>query len=216
MEDSLRDHMGEAETAVDGVCRLYADGGFEIDDNGAMAAVAFRRPCRRAGGDCHADLYRRHEAARGRAHGCRRGWSGTVLRFIPAEPETSAQVRAVLEQRRQVDGRQWGAFVANEHGVFANVSMPLARDGTRRGWVVAAVELQTLSNITNELSARFGTHAFILDGDDRVMADERLADPKAREAGVVPLMPLADFGDPVLARYAERRPLADFNKRPDR
>ena len=50
----------------------------------------------------------------------------------------------------------------------------------------------------SDLSARFGTHAFILDGDDRVLADERLADP-ARRAGIAPLMPLSKFGDPVLA-----------------
>ena len=58
--------------------------------------------------------------------------------------------------------------------------------------------------------------AFILDGDNRILADERLADPKAREAGVVPLMPLANFGDPVLARYAERKPLPSLRPRTPR
>ena len=214
MEDSLRDHMGDAEAAVDGVSRLYADRGFEIDDDGAMAA-SLSGALAAVPEAVALLIYTDDMKQRGVVRDAGGDGQAPSLRFIPAEQETSAQVRSVLEQRRQVDGRQWGAFVANEHGVFANVSMPLARDGTRRGWVVAAVELQTLSNITNELSARFGTHAFILDGDNRILADERLADPKAREAGVLPLMPLANFGDPVLARYAERRPLADFNKRPD-
>ena len=77
---------------------------------------------------------------------------------------------------------------------------------------VAPVELQTLSRITRDLSTRFGTHAFILDGDDHVLAEQRLADPKAHEEGIVPLMSLADFGDPVLARYAMRRPFSEFNR----
>ena len=97
--------------------------------------------------------------------------------------ETSPQVRAALEERRKVDGLQWGAFVANEFGLFANVSVPLQRNRIRRGWVVAPVELQTLSRITRDLSTRFGTHAFILDGDDHVLAEQRLADPKAHEGG---------------------------------
>lgn len=69
----------------------------------------------------------------------------------------------------------WGSFVANEHGLFANVSMPISRRGVPQGWAFAAVELKKLSEITRDLSTRFGTHAFILDGEDRVIADARLA-----------------------------------------
>jgi len=213
MEDSLRDHMGDAEAAVDGLSRLYADRGFDIDDERAMAATlsgALAAVPEAIGVLIYTDDFKQ----RGVVRNGDGGDEPDTLRYIPPEEEKSSQVRAVLEQRREVDGRQWGAFVMNEHGVFANVSMPLTRDGVRHGWVVAAVELQTLSNITNELSARFGTHAFILDGDNRVLADERLVDAKAREQGVVPLMPLAEFGDPVLAHYGERKPLTDFSKKP--
>ena len=133
-----------------------------------------------------------------------------MIQRLPAEAETSPQVRAVLEQRRQVDGRRWGAFVANEHGLFANVSAPLTRDGATRAWVIAAVELQKLSDITQELSSRFGTHAFILDGDGSILADPRLADPNALKNGILPLTPLATFGDPVLAGYGGRKTEAEF------
>ena len=39
MEDSLRAEMGQAENAVDGVSRLYAQGEFLIDDDDEMSAV---------------------------------------------------------------------------------------------------------------------------------------------------------------------------------
>ena len=128
-----------------------------------------------------------------------------VIRQLPAEAEKSPQVRAALDQRRQIDGRRWGAFVANEHGLFAHVSAPLTREGATRAWVIAAVELQKLSEITQELSARFGTHAFILDGDNSVLADPRLADPNALKKGILPLTPLTTFADPVLAGYGGRK-----------
>ena len=34
MEDSLRSDMSRAESAVDGIGQLYANGGFDIDDEG--------------------------------------------------------------------------------------------------------------------------------------------------------------------------------------
>jgi adenylate cyclase len=41
MEDSLRAHMSRAEDAVTGIAKLYENGGFEIDDTGAMTAALF-------------------------------------------------------------------------------------------------------------------------------------------------------------------------------
>ncbi|TIX97321.1 MAG: HAMP domain-containing protein, partial [Mesorhizobium sp.] len=73
--------------------------------------------------------------------------------------------------------------------------------------------LQKLSDIARELSSRFGTHAFILDGEDRVLADQRLADPDALKNGVLPLTPLATYGDPVLAAYGSRKVEREFDTR---
>ncbi|WP_287298521.1 hypothetical protein [Mesorhizobium sp.] len=44
--------------------------------------------------------------------------------------------------------------MANEFGLYAHVSVPLARDGVTQAWVIAAVELQKLSDITRELFRR--------------------------------------------------------------
>ncbi|MDP9632925.1 adenylate/guanylate cyclase domain-containing protein [Ensifer sp. ENS11] len=205
MEDLLRAEMGGPENAVDGVSRLYSYGDFQIDEatmSATLAGALSATPGVNAMLVCTTDLICRG-AARG-AHGDQTGG----IRHVPAEPEKSPEVRAFLENRRLITGRQWGAFVANEYGLFANVSAPLKRDGVTRGWVIAAVELQKLSEITRELSSRFGTHAFILEGDGTVLADPRLADPTS---GMLPLTPLVAFGDPVLARYGERRTETEFS-----
>ncbi|RWD47879.1 MAG: HAMP domain-containing protein [Mesorhizobium sp.] len=211
MEDSLRAEMGDAENAVDGIAQLYAQGEFQIDDEAMSAAVAGALAA--ASGVeatliCTPDL-----VCRGAARSVENNVSTGAIEHFPAEPEKSSQVRAALEQRRQVDGRQWGAFVANEFGLYAHVSVPLARDGVTQAWVIAAVELQKLSDIARELSSRFGTHAFILDGEDRVLADQRLADPDALKNGVLPLTPLATYGDPVLAAYGSRKVEREFDTR---
>lgn len=211
MEDSLRAEMGDAENAVDGIAQLYAQGEFQIDDKAMSAAVAGALAA--ASGIeatliCTPDL-----VCRGAARSVENNVATGAIEHFPAEPEKSPQVRAALEQRRQVGGRQWGAFVANEFGLYAHVSVPLVRDGVTQAWVIAAVELQKLSGITRKLSSRFGTHAFILDGEDRVVADQRLADPDALKNGVLPLTPLATYGDPVLAAYSARKVEREFDTR---
>lgn len=205
MEDLLRAEMGRAENAVGGIAQLYAQGDFEIGEatmSAALAGALSGTPGANAMFVCTADL---------KCGGSARGAGGVptaAIRHIPTVPEKSPQVRAALEGRRQLEGRQWGAFVANEYGLFANVSAPLERGGETRGWVIAAVELRKLSEITRDLSSRFGTHAFILDGDGTVLADPRLADPNS---GALTLTPLFAFDDPVLARYGERTPETEFS-----
>ncbi|MDX8500722.1 adenylate/guanylate cyclase domain-containing protein [Mesorhizobium sp. VK4C] len=211
MEDSLRAEMGDAENAVNGIAQLYAQGEFQIGDEAMSAAVAGALAA--ASGVeamliCTPDL-----VCRGAARSIENNVATGAIEHFPAEPEKSPQVRAALEQRRRVGGRQWGAFVANEFGLYAHVSVPLARDGVTQAWVIAAVELRKLSDITRELSSRFGTHAFILDGEDRVLADQRLADPDALKNGVLPLTPLATYGDPVLAAYSSREVGREFDTR---
>ncbi len=207
MEDSLRGEMERAENAVSGVSQLYAQGEFQIDDDNAMSSVL--AGALSGAGQATAMLVCTPDMV---CRGVARTADGKIEK-LPAEAEKAPQILAALEQRRHFNRLLWGSFVANEHGLFANVSMPLSRGAAPQGWVIAAVELQKLSEITRNLSARFGTHAFILDGADRVIADERLAGLDARESGLAPLTPLATFGDPVLAAYSTRKVEDQFGAR---
>ena len=203
MEDALRAEMGGAEQAVDGVARLYSQGDFQIDGEAMAATLAGTLSASRevtALLICTPDMI-----CRGAGRSMEEGQGpGEAIQAFPPEPEKAPQVLAALAQRQQVEGRQWGAIVTNEHGLFAHVSMPLQRDGATQAWVIAAVRLQNLSEITQQLSSRFGTHAFILDGNGSILADPRLANADAIKDGVLPLTPLATFGDPVLAAFGGR------------
>lgn len=205
MEDSLRSHMNGAENLVDGVAALYAAGRFDIDDPAQMTAVLSGAltgtPNATALLIYTGDL---------RFRGVYRDDKTGTIEQAKIQPVTAPDVIAAMEERRKVDGRLWGSFVENDGGLYANVSVPLIRNGIRAGWIIAPIELSSLSGITRDLSARFETHAFILDGTDRVLADERLAGDHVPSDPVRPLAPLKGFGDPVLAHFAERKPLNDF------
>lgn len=211
MEDQLRSHMAGAEKAVDGLSHLYQEGGFEIDDGGRMTA-ALSGALEAVPEATGMLIFKNDLTVRGVVRTTAQPNRPSQLQVIEAEPEKAADVIAAMKERAQVEGLQWGSFVSNEFGLFANVSVPLARDGIRQGYVVAPVELRTLSGITQDLSRRFGTTAFILDGDNEILAHPTLADPTV--GGDKPLESLASFSDPVLANFANRRPYEYFEEDP--
>ena len=207
MEDSLRAHLGRAEDAVEGVSHLYENGAFEIDDGLAMDAV-LEGTLGATPGATGMLIYTEDMVFRGPV---READARAPFEMLPPAPVKDAEVLGFLQSRKEVSGLQWGAFVRNEYGIFANVSMPLYRDGVRKGWVIAPVELYTLSRITRELSTRFETHVFILDGAGKVLADQALVDPLGRPTDIAPLSPLDAVNDPVLAKYDGRTPLDEFS-----
>ncbi len=98
MEDSLRAEMGRAESAVDGVAKLYAQGEFQIDDEAMSAALAgalAAAPGVNAMLICTPDLICRGAAVAGEND----EYPAGTIRKLPAETEKSPQVRAVLEER---------------------------------------------------------------------------------------------------------------------
>ena len=210
MEDSLRAKMGRAEDAVAGLAKLYEAGGFEIDDQSAMTAAL--SGALSSVPDASGMLIIDREPSR-RGVVRKRGTTGNqVVPFevLDKEVVTNPELLQRLHHLPGGQSLQWGDFVLNERRLYANVAAPLIRQGEIRGWVVAPIELLTLSRIAQDLSHRFDTTAFILDGGDRVLAHEKLLthDFSKGEATI----PLARFNDPVLARFAERQPISEFSK----
>lgn len=204
MGDSLNRHMAPSASAVEGLARLYAEGTFDVDDSDAMMAAlagALAAVPEAAGMLIYTEGSVEHGVVRDDK-------TGSIIRMKPRQETAPAAIKA-LEKQYLVEGVHWGAFVANEYGLYANVSAPLIRNGKRAGVVIAPVELQTLSKLTRDLSARFNTTVFLLDGDDRIIAHERLADTNAKASGIAPLMPLDKINDLVLAQYAKRQMLGD-------
>ena len=209
MEDSLRAHLGRAQDSVEGVAALYGKGAFEIDDGVAMKSV-LAGALVGAPGATGMLIYLEDGTYRGPVR--QDDAEPSTFEHIAPKQVTAPEILAALEERRRVEGVQWGSFVTDEYGVYANVSVPLMRGGVRKGWVIAPVELATLSRITSQLSSRYATHAFILYDGNRVIADEKLAGSgEPTVAASKALMTLDVFGDPVLARFPERRAIEDLN-----
>ncbi|MDW6025535.1 adenylate/guanylate cyclase domain-containing protein [Mesorhizobium sp. BAC0120] len=210
MEDSLRAKMGRAEDAVTGLAKLYGAGGFEIDDTGAMTAAlsGALSSVPDASGMLIID---REQSRRGVVRKSSQGGNQVApFQVLEKEPVTNPDILQRLHKLPGAQRTQWGDFVLNEGRLYANVAAPLIRQGEIRGWIVAPIELLTLSRIAQDLSQRFETTAFILEGGDRVLAHERLLthDFSKGEATI----PLAGFDDPVLAHFTQRRPISEFAK----
>jgi adenylate cyclase len=209
MDDSLRARMDRAQDAVAGVGALYEAGRFDIDDAGAMTAVLSGALA--SVPDASAMLiYDRDFSYRG--VGRPQGKDGApAVTVIEKKSDTPPDIRKALEIRQEIGGLRWGDLALFDGHIYANVSLPLMRQGKVDGWVVAPIDLLTLSAITRDLSGRFGTTAFIIDGDDRILAHPRLLQPRAAGWANEPTVPLSEFDDPVLAHYAERKPIEGFS-----
>ena len=210
MDDSLHAHMSRAEDAAAGIATLYQDRGFEIDDAGAMTA-ALSGALASVPDAAGMLIYDRDMNFRGvvRARPDENGVG--KVETLAKQPVTTPEIRDRLEQVRQIKGLQWSEFVVSEGRLYAYVAAPLVRDGHVGGWVVAPIDLITLSEIARDLSSRFGTTAFIIDGDDRILGHEHLLTSGAAGGQTQATTLLAQFDDPVLARYAERVPLQAFS-----
>lgn len=209
MEGSLRTHMGRAEDAVMGIARLYEAGGFEIDDSGPMTA-ALSGALSSVPDAAGMLIYSPDMNARGVIRPGSAADGAAQIEIMPKHLVTSPDILKRVSQLSTDRGLHWGDFVLVDGTLFANVAAPLIRDGVFRGWVVTPINLLTLSRIAEDLSTRFGTTAFIIDGDDRVLAHKDLLQPRDAKWAGEPTVPISEFDDPVLAHYAERKPINEF------
>lgn len=209
MDDALQAQMSRAEDATTGIAEIYRNGGFEIDDDGAMDA-ALSGALSSVPAAAGMLIYDRDFNMRGvvRANPAENG--GKTMRILGKHPEEDPDIRRRVSELPATGGLIWSDFVLAQQHLYAVVAMPLERGGETRGWIVAPIELIELSKIARDLSARFETTAFIIDGDDRILAHPHLLAPRVAEWQDEPTIPLAKFDDPVLAHFAERKPLREF------
>lgn len=209
MNDALRAHTDRAEDAVMGLAALYAGGGFEVDDGAMVAALSGALV---SVPDASAMLiYDGDGNYRGVGQGTMKTDGSRPLQKIEKQPVDSPGILAALKRREEIGGLQWGDFALRDGHLYANVSVPLVRDGRTDGWVVAPIDLLTLSAITRDLSSRFDTTAFIIDGDDRILAHPRLLGARAAGWENEPTVLLTKFDDPVLAHFAGRTQIEGFS-----
>jgi len=134
----------------------------------------------------------------GREFGAYRNPDGTVESFAGDMPKSSKDV-VHLPKLRPQDGPTWGKLIQNEYGLFANVSVPLVRDGVLYGTLTSAASLDDVARAVANLDEGVDMTTFIIaDGDQVVMhSDLEWLQTGQKPAGALP-MPRSRFGDPVL------------------
>ncbi len=110
-------------------------------------------------------------------------------------------------------GPKWGALVHNAYGQFANVSVPLVRDGKIAGTLTAASSIAELGIRIQALDDGPNSTIFIIAGDDEVVVHSDLEEFQSGGKAEVTLPAgRGQLGDPVLNLDNEREILPAFGR----
>jgi len=107
-------------------------------------------------------------------------------------------------------GAEWGPPFYRDGATFVTVAMAAERNGAYAGTVATGVSLVELSRFVGNL-AEDGMTAFVLYGDDKVLAHPTMLDAaySKRLSAEKPVLSIDEIGDPVLARFPDL-PVADL------
>ncbi|WP_259781368.1 adenylate/guanylate cyclase domain-containing protein [Aestuariispira ectoiniformans] len=93
-----------------------------------------------------------------------------------------------------------------------NLRTPLTLPDGRRAMIIQVVTVSKLSEILGSLDFEFDSSPFILYGSEYVLAHPKMhADPALRDQAI-PLPRVADYSDPILAKFETRQPLDGMSK----
>lgn len=135
---------------------------------------------------------------------------GQVIENVGGPIPPNPSIQNLLKQRLISNATFWSDYTLVNDRIYTNVSTPLIRQGEKIGFIIASVSLRNLSDIAMELGQRFATTAFILDGDEDILAHPYLLSERLQSWGRGPTIPLDHFSDPVLAAYPMRQIFNSF------
>jgi len=119
----------------------------------------------------------------------------------------------VLPALDKDSGPVWGPLLSNDFGQFANVSVPLVRDGIKIGTLTAASSLEELGLSIQNLDEGADTTNFIIANGDEVVVHSDMTGFQTGEKPAAELPVKRDaLGDPVLATIAQREAMPTFQK----
>ncbi|GGB63069.1 hypothetical protein GCM10011316_38690 [Roseibium aquae] len=150
----------------------------------------------------------------GRQLGVYRDPEGNLFPFTDNAPDGADP--SSLPELTPESGATWGKLLRNEFGLFANVSVPLVREGQLYATLTAAVALEEVALSISNLDEGPDMTTFILaDGDQVIMhSDATWLQTGGRPLAALPSDRLA-YGDPVLNAIYEGEPLSEFHKAAD-
>jgi len=197
IDHEVRDKLDSASEVVNGVVREVRTGGLRSASpealHQALSVALATTP------EVEVLLYWNRDLVRRLAF---RQADGTIVREGP-EAEANRRIRealAVIPER----GRQWGMPLLEDGVTYLNYAADVGSASSDAAFVVAAVSLEQFSNFVAEIGRQYGATAFILYGDEDVLAHPSFVDRGIAGGHVVPV---AEAGDPVLLNLAQGQPV---------
>jgi adenylate cyclase len=210
LQAQLRTHLASVEDTVVGLKPFFDDGeiGFDapertlLDLSIALKANSNITTLALTGAD-------------GRRLGIYRAQNGKLWRINSDSPPPGMTIKE-LPKLDVGSPPTWGALVEHDFGLFANVSVPLERDGRYDGLLTAATSMEALGRLVAAQDEGFDNTVFVIADDGRVILHSD-ADNLQTGGSIAEALPGSwrTLGDPVLAAMADEEPLEEFRKAAD-
>jgi len=202
-EMALRRHLDAAVDRATFIARAIGDGRYQFSDpalgdfvSGTIAAAP------QIGGFILAD-------PSGKGPRVGRGASNTEFRLDHLDIIGDRQLAEIADEIRVRKDPYWGPPVYREttQTTSLNYRVPIRNGDVYAGFLTVAISTRALSILSKELSNPPRSMAFMLYGQDRVLAHPRMAHGSRQQSEDAPLDMLRTFGDQVIANFSSLPPL---------
>ena len=202
-EMALRRHLDAGVVQATFIATAMSDSRYAFDDPalgdfliGTMAAAP------QVGGLLLAD-------SSGKALRAVRGKTNTEVRLDRLDIARDRQLAEISDEIRTRKQPYWGPPLYREptHTTSLNYRVPIWKGDLYTGFVAIAVSTDALSKLSAEVSDPPRSVAFMLYGQNRVLAHPLALDGNRKQSEEAPLPMLRAFGDEVIADFASLPPL---------
>jgi adenylate cyclase len=209
-EMALRRHLDAAVDQAAFIAKAISDGRYRFSDpalgdfvSGTIAAAP------QIGGVILAD-------PGGKALRVVRGTSNTEFRLDRPDISGDRQLAEIADEIRARKNPYWGPPVYREvaQTTVLNYRVPIWSGELYLGFLTIAISTRALSILSRDLSDPPRSLAFMLYGQDRILAHPRMADEDHRQSEEAPLQMRRTFGDRVIADFSSLPPLDEAGIKP--
>jgi len=200
VERGVAEHLMPGRNLITGIGQRIADGSLDIADSERLEDVlsGTLAPAPQLGGivlwrsdNSGLSVYRKESGEIG----------------VTRDPESDVpQFTSFMSGLAGTGGIAWAAPYHLNKETFITLGARLMRKGEPVGAIATGISLEALSRFVGKLNVN-GLTAFVLYGDDRVLAHPAMVD-EAREkllSADKPMLSLTEIGDPVLAGFASAK-----------
>ena len=202
MDTGVRNHMDPAMNQAAYIERRVQDGLIDLDDRDALPGVLLGALA--AAPQIEAVVFWDTRLQQTVAYSTRDGRAGIEFQDESDVPLT----RAIWDRVQREDGPFWGELLFHEEQevTYVNLIQPLRRAGALKGFLAVVVSMPELSSFITRIGDRFASTAYILYGEDRVLAHPNLTSRHPDLDKDTPAVGLGRVGDMVLGALDTRVP----------